>query len=66
MCERVRVVREAVGREPILIIDANYGGNDKIALRILDELANANIFFLLARTRDDRRADGALRLGGLG
>lgn len=45
-CDRVRAVREAIGPDPILIIDANSAWTEKTALNVLDELRDADIFFL--------------------
>jgi L-alanine-DL-glutamate epimerase-like enolase superfamily enzyme len=60
-CERVRTVREAVGPEAILIIDANNAWTEKTALRVLDQLDGANIFFLEEPVPTDD-IEGSIRL----
>ena len=59
--DRVRAVREAIGPSPELIIDANNAWTDKVALRVLDELHDANIFFLEEPLPTDD-IEGSIRL----
>jgi L-alanine-DL-glutamate epimerase-like enolase superfamily enzyme len=45
-CERIRTVRDAIGPDAVLIIDANNAWTEKTALRLLDEIDECEIFFL--------------------
>jgi L-alanine-DL-glutamate epimerase-like enolase superfamily enzyme len=45
-CARVHTVRDAIGPDPYLMIDANSAWTEKIALQALREVRDANVFFL--------------------
>jgi L-alanine-DL-glutamate epimerase-like enolase superfamily enzyme len=59
--DRVRAVREAIGPDALLIIDANNAWTDKIALRVLEELRDVDLFFLEEPVPTDD-IDGSVRL----
>ena len=58
---RVRAVRNAVGPDAELIIDANNAWTDKIALGVLEALSDVNLFFLEEPVPTDD-IEGSIRL----
>lgn len=60
-CERVHAVREALGPDASLMIDANSAWSEKVALQALRELKTADLFFLEEPVPTDD-LDGSVRL----
>src|SRR5439155_17812171 len=50
----VRAVREAVGPEPPIMLDANNGYNLNLAKRVLEETADCGVFWLEEAFHEDR------------
>ena len=57
----VKAVREAVGPEATIMIDANNGYNYNIARRVLEETADCNLFWLEEAFHEDPELYGNLR-----